>query len=448
MSSSSVSKHPQYVDNAGKWTQMRDTTDGEHAVKSATIKYLPKTQGQIEDKVNGQDHYNAYVKRSVWFDYLANTQKDSIGMLHREPTILSLPTSMENYGNVASNEREDVQTFLRRIHEQQLIPGRCGLLVDIDSSISNVPYSILYPTERIINWDDSPDKRWIILDESEGIVDASTMSRTWKIKYKLLALDENDDYFVRDFTDWTPELLIPDDFAIYPVYQGRTMKRIPFTFCNSSNIVSDVENPPLLDLSNSVLSIYRGEADYRQTLFMQGFAVMFLKGFTEAELGTIRIGSGTYIHASGEDAEASFLEVAGAGLSEMRESQEGLKQYANKLGTSFEENASPESGVALSTKFSIKTASLQTIAITAVMALKQQLEYIVEWTKSTGDVMIQPNLDFLDNGAKAAEVNGMLLAVKDGGMTQEDYWKWLSERDLTSFTFEEWKQKVAVQDNN
>ena len=274
------------------------------------------------------------------------------------------------------------------------------------------------------------------------------MSRTWKKKYKLLALDENDDYFVRDFENWTPALLVPDDLAIYPMYKQKTIKRIPFTFCNSSSIVSDIENPPLLDLSNLVLSIYRGEADYRQTLFMQGFAVLFLKGFHEDELGTINIGSGTYIHTKVEEAEASFLEVAGAGLSEMRESQENLKNYANKLGTSFEERASVESGKALSTRFSIKTASLQTIAITAVMALKQQLEYIVEWTASAGEVMIQPNLDFLENNAKAAEVNGMFLAVADGGMTLEDYWKWLSERDLTSFTFEEWKEQVAASPTN
>ena len=66
-----------------------------------------------------------------------------------------------------------------------------------------------------------------------------------------------------------------------------------YQIINSCDVVSDVDDPPLLDLGNACMTIYRSDADYRQNLFMQGqdtfvtigggFILMAISGFAFSE---------------------------------------------------------------------------------------------------------------------------------------------------------------------
>jgi hypothetical protein len=436
-----ISYHPDYTDWSSIWTQMRDTSSGEHAVKAGTTKYLPKTQGQEADKVDGNTDYLAYLMRCVWYDYLRNTQKDSIGLLHREGAAVSLPPAIDSYATEATDDGDDVNMLLRRINEQQLITGRVGLLLDMVAG-HETPITTIHYAERIVNWDE--DGKWIVLDESSYVTDVETLNYEWCESYKLLALDSHGQYFNKVFTQWSAAYLadpVDGDGSTYPEYRGRRLNVIPFTFVNASTLMRDVEQPPLLPLSNACLSIFRGEADYRQTLFMQGFAVLFLKNFKEDELGRIRIGSGTYISTVGDDADAKFLEVAGRGLGEMRNSQENLKKYSSDLGIELQNGSSAaESGKALSTRLTIRTASLETLAVIAASAVSKQIGYLVEWTGVQGDYSVMPNLDFIEQNESAEELLKMSQAFKSGAITQQDYWSWLRAKDFTKLTFEEFQK--------
>lgn len=436
-----VSLHPQYQSMDPIWRQMRDTSSGENAVKDGTTLYLPKTEGQKTDKVNGEDAYASYLKRSAWYDYLKNTQQDSIGMLHRESPAIDLAPQLQNWENAATDDGDGIEMLMRRMNEHQLVTGRCGLLLDITDN-SDLPVSTLHSGERILNWDStSPQPRWVILDESEFVIDIQSMNYKWEKKYRLLALDEQGFYYTIRFTEWSPVLLAGGGENDYPLYMGRKYNRIPLSFCNASTIMSDVEAPPLLSLSNTCLSIYRGEADYRQSLYLQAFAVLFLKGFSPDELGAIRVGAGNYIHTQGDNAEASFLEVAGAGLSEMRESQQNLKSHAQDQGVELRDQSVSESGKALSTRLTIRTASLETIANTAANAINQQLEYLHEWTGISGESRIVANTDFVESNQTASELNEMHTALNEGAITELDFWLWLRSNDFTGLPYEVWKSE-------
>jgi len=438
-----VSKHPQYTEIDPLWDQMIDTSIGEHRIKEQGIIYLPKTDQQETAGTLGETFYQAYKEKSIFYDYVKKTQQDALGLLHKDPIVFSVPPKIDNYINRISNDGDNAQTFMRRIHEQQLLTGRTGLLLDIDENSEFI--SILYCAKRITNWDsENTTPRWIILDESDYEIDKSTMNYTWKNKFILLALNESDQYFIVRFTNWDPTYLKGDeDVAEYPQYKGQLLNQIPFTFCNASSILSDVELPPLLPLSNITLSLYRGSADYRQALHMQAQATFFLKGFTNSELEYITTGANSYIATTEKEADAKFIEIGGAGLSEMRESQSDLKSVAANLGVDLMDKNAVESGSAINTRMTIRTANLRTIAETSAAAVEEQIQYMLNWMNTpTEEYSVIPNIDFIDETVAASELNQMYNVYAQGGMTSQDYHAWLAQKDLTETTYEDWMKEI------
>lgn len=445
--SSNVASHPQYTEFQPLWQQCLDCYVGEARIKEQSTTYLPKTSQQSSTGAIGAEFYEAYKCRSIFYDFFKKTTQDALGLLHREPTVFDIPSYLQNYLIKTSTDNDNINSFMRRIHEQQLLTGRVGLLLDIDE-ITKDFISVLYCAERIINWDstNSPP-RWIILDESDNVVDTSTMSYSWKNKYVLLALDERDQYFISRFENWNSALLLGGEDFEYPEYKGKRMNKLPFTFCNASSIISDVELPPLLSLSNISLSLYRGSADYRQALFMQGQATLTFIGLSSKEIDEILssgMGANNFLATSVDSAKIEYVEVAGNGISEMRESQENLKDTARNLGVELINSGGTESGTALNTRLTIRTANLRTMAETSALAVRNQLQYAIDWAGKTDEIKVTPNIDFVDEKLSAEDLVKMHAVYVEGGITSQDYYKYISENDFTELPYEEWMKELEI----
>lgn len=458
---STATRHPEYDAARSLWDQMRVTSMGEHAVKSAGTTYLPKTSGQDTDKVSGATHYTAYKTRAVFYEYLKDTQRAMIGMLTREPTAFVVPKKLESYLLNASNGGETVQNLERRIYDEQLIPSRLGLLLDVteDRGTETMPVSVLYSAERILNWDDeNVPPRWVLLDESRTEMKPGSLQRVEKVEYLLLALNANNEYYTYRFKQWVDgfDMSDPGDEATedergelgsvtYPRILNKTLDVIPFTFINAASITPDVELPAMLPLSNLSLAVYRGESDYRQTLFMQGQETLFLKGFSEDELGNIRMGASSYLGTNNNDADASFIGISAEGLTESRESQESLKRECKNLGVELIENGA-ESGTALGTRLTIRTASLSDIARVAAAGIQQQLTYAAQWLglsdADIGEIAVTASTDFTASITTPKEMLELWSVVQQGGMTLEDYHEWLSTNDFTEMQLQDWLDRV------
>jgi hypothetical protein len=160
----------------------------------------------------------------------------------------------------------------------------------------------MYKAEDIINWDDSsvdeltlPKLNLVVLNESEY---ERTEDFGWKFvdKFRVLilgdpALNENQGIYQTGlFRDRTTNFA-PTGLAM-PNLRGKTLEELPFVFINSKDIVSSPDDPPLLGLARLTLAIYRGEADYRQNLFMQGQDTLVVIGVADE---TFRIGAGATV---------------------------------------------------------------------------------------------------------------------------------------------------------
>lgn len=458
-----VPNHPEYDKMTPFWSQMRDTSANEQAVKAGSTTYLPKTPGQEADDTFGDDKYKAYKSRAVYYEYLKDTQRDSIGLLTSEPTVYTVPDRLEFYLEKASDCGESVHEMERRIYDEQLVVSRGGMLLEPadDMGIETGVKSVMYAAERILNWDDDHvPPRWLVLDESRMVLQDGTLEREVQTEYLLLALDGNGEYYTMRFESWptgfdmaAPGEPDPDaedgayNVPMYPELIGKRMEVIPFTVFNATSITAAVEYPVLLSLSNLALSTYRGEADYRQALFMQGQETLFLKGFSEDERANIKVGAGSWFGSNNPDAEAEFLGVKGEGLSESRESQESLKNECKNLGVELMESGA-ESGKALNTRLTIRTASLADLAAVSAAAIHQQLTYAAQWYGlSDADIEaidVSANTDFTVSDATSREMLELWSTVQQGGMTLEDYHAWLAENDFTTMQFDEWMDKVQA----
>lgn len=454
------STHPSYQKSVARWELMRDSYEGERKVKEEGVKYLPATVGMIEDGALlstdsiGYKAYQSYKTRAAFHNFVKEAVKTSLGTMHRRPAVIELPSAMEPLRERATVNGDPLDLLHIKINEEQLITGRLGLLLDLPEETRNpLPYLSMYAGERIRNWDDGRVREpvlqtlnLLVLDESEWIRTGTTTRFEWqyKEKYRVLTLGEVED----NETEGVYRMGLfdgeRDNFSetelIEPNIRGVPLDQIPFVFINSMDLLSTPDTPPLENLGNLGMTVYRGEADYRQALFMQGQDTLVLIGRGEDE-GTLRVGAGAQINIASTEGNAKFIGVDSQGLPEMRSALENDKADAQRMTGQFvERSAEAESGDALRRRMTSKSATLTEIAIAGAAGLEKILRIAAVWMgQNPNDVIVTPNLDFNDDEIDPAAANDWMSAKHQGlPLSMLSIWQKLKEGELTEFeTLEE-----------
>lgn len=453
-------RHPLYNQIYDIWKSIRLSHAGEEAVKREGVLYLPPTRAMQEDGVGkpnaaGEKNYQAYKTRAVFPDLVSAAVDAMVGLMHRRPPHIELPAQMESMRANATLEGESLEVLMRRINQEQLLTGRLGLMVDIPTSPqSNVlPYLVTYQAERIVNWDVEayPDGRevlsLVVLDES---ADARVPGQTgWarKTVYRLLiagqtAVDLGSPvgavYAVGE-TNNSNELDIGSVLA--PSLGGRVLERVPFVLIGARDLVPNPDTPPLLGVSRLSFTIYRGEADYRSSLFQQAQATLALVGAHDTGEGeSQRLGSGAVIELP-IGGDAKFVEVSGEGLGEMRTALENDYRRAAEAGAQLLEarGKSAESGDALRVRVAARTATLANVAMTGAEGLQSALRLAAEWRGlDPAKVIVTPNLDFAEDEFNTQDLVYFMDAKERGiPLSLESIHRFLKKHDVTEKEFED-----------
>lgn len=463
---------PLYVEMEPYWQQMRDTAEyGEKAVKDAGTDYLPKTSGQKADGDLGNKNYEAYKTRANYINFSKRTIKKADGLLNSKPYIIEVPKEMEIIKKNATIDKESIETLIRITQKNQMIYSRFGYLIDfpMDVKPGYVPYIVKYSWDSIVNFNDDLDEyldekilNFVLLDESGLVFNKDTKDYDLEYKYRLLGLAKYRDgvklnkyiYYTvilsaGEWNGWDIEdpdldnenLVIPQ---LAGIKSKRTIDYIPFIFINTTNNISTPEIPLLYDQSNLSLAYYRGDADHRQVLFLQAFALLILSGFTKEDLkGGVRADG--FLSSSSTNAKASYAQVSGAGIEQIRLSQLDIKNEAIKEGVTISDKEGVESGTALSTRITMQTADLSDLAKTCGNAIYRALYIIADWMGlNTDEIKVIPNTDFKIETEDFRIVAELWSVVKEGGMSKKDFYNMLKENNYTKEqTFEEWEQNLG-----
>lgn len=492
------STHPFYEEFREDWITMRDLYRGERVIKRRTEHYLPATSGMHLDGMGkdnvgkpkpGQRAYDAYRTRAYFTDFVKEGVEALIGMMHQKPATFELPDAMLPLVNKCTLQGEGLQDLLRRINAEQLIEGRIGLLADLPVNPTAaagavagpvLPYIAWYIAESIINWDQADTAEGyralnlVVLNET-GFIRHDDF--TWKelLKYRVLMLNnsvgiKNQDvqsgtvtdvpmgtYMMGTFTDTqgANNIAFNPDAMKTPMLRGVTLNEIPFVFINSKDTVALPDDPPLLGLGKLALAIYRGDADYRQTLFMSGQDTLVVTGGLRTADGTsntddaLRTGAGARIDVE-IGGDAKYIGITANGIAEMRQSLENDRiEAGSKAGRLTQNSASKqdESGEALKTRQSAQTASLNQIAITGAKGLENLLKQIAQWMgmgqAEIDGIKVTPNLEFADFALVAQDIVQLMTAKSMGApLSKESIHGILTERGITQLTFDEEMDKI------
>lgn len=465
MAGSLQARHPAFLEFAEDWEQLRDTYRGERIVKARGVKYLPPTSGMEIDGANlqassantkGWRAYIAYRRRAVFPEVVREAVESMLGVMHNKPPKIELPAALEPLREKATSRNESLEMLLRRINEEQLITGRSGLLLDLPKGKrlgALLPYIALYRAEHVTNWDDGGDAASDLENLNLVVLNESGPERTaifdWEEveRYRVLVLGdplENETagaravYRTGTFREGEE---FSEEALIEPAIAGRKLERLPFVFANTKDIVAEPDDAPLIGLSNLSLTIYRGEADYRQALFMQGQDTLVTIGATKTDPDEeTRVGAGAEI-AVPIGGDAKFIGVASSGLPEMREALVNDYNRAKEKATALLEAVSraAESGEALRVRVAARTASLNQIALAGAYALQEILRIAAEWVGANPEeVVVEPNLDFVADIMQGRELVDLMTAKKLGApISVESIHKNMRSRGLTDLTFEE-----------
>lgn len=460
-----ASVHPLYSAFITLWTTCRDCYLGEDQIKAKEVTYLPATPGQEADGMTGTTakgyaSYQKYLARAVFHDYVKEAVDFYLGLLWTKNPEIKLPARMEYMRKSATVQGESLEQFLMRINEEQMITGRLGILLDLPAGptapLDTKPYLVMYKAESIINWDESertessPETLNLVVLNETSFKRVNTFD--WKTQegYRVLILGdpvENEPqgssvYRFATLEAMTEGTLLDTELKT-PVIAGKSLNKIPFVFLNSKDIVIDPDVPPLHALSKLCLAIYRGEADYRQSLFLQGQDTLVIIGddSEDEDGGQKRIGAGTALSLpSGSDAK--FIGVDSSGLSEQRLALENDKKLASlKAGQLINPSTSThrESGDALEKRVAGQTASLRHVAISSAKALEKVLRLQAEWMGLNPDeVSVTPNLDFMVKDMPATELAQYMSAKLQGApISSKTIHEIMRKKNVTTMTYEE-----------
>jgi hypothetical protein len=459
--------HPDYVRVHPDWVVASDAYAGERCIKEKSFTYLPATSGQIEDGALrdpssiGRKAYDAYLLRALFPDYVKEAVQTLVGVMHREPAEIKLPAALEPMRELATRKGETLLQLLRRINEQQILLGRFGLLADVLPD-RTVPHLVGYPAQTIRNWDDRndiglEDLSLVVLDESR----AARSGFGWvdEKRHRALLLGQEDilgdgqgpklggESVYWSFVEVEGQ---PRDLVV-PEFAGRRLTKIPFVIVGANDLDPVPDDVPMLGLARLALAIYRGEADYRQTLFLQGQATLVIIGQDSDEgdkkESPTRTGAGAVLHVPLQG-DAKYIGAPSDGIAEQRQALEADRAAAREKGSQLlhPPGSQAESGEALKIRVAASTASLFQIALTGAAGLEKILRICAEWVGADPDeVKVTPNLEFAETPEPPQSVSFLMDAKEKGlPLSQESIHRWLVKNRYTAMTFDE--EQAAIED--
>lgn len=457
-----MAEHPLFTNRKPDFKQMLDCYDGERKIKEEGETYLPATSGMRADGMAnanqaGYKQYEAYKGRAVFPDFVRQAVDTMVGMMVRRPADITVPDKMKPLLKRLGSKGENAQTLLRKIYEEQIKTGRLGLFVDapVNAPSTALPYVSLYGCMSIKNWavsdvTDGPEEpQAVVLDESGAAQDPTTLEWKTQVKFRITKMVGGTAKVA--VVEGKEE--IPDDSDARWVeisIGGRTLDKLPFEFVNSVDLCAEPNDPPLLGLSHLSLAVYRLEADYRQTLFMQGQETMvIIGGRTEGE--ERRVGAAAKIELP-VGGDAKFVGVSAQGLSEMRTALENDKSSASEMGArllDFRDSAR-QSGDALRVRVASKVASLPTIAVVGAQALENVLKKCaVLMGLNPDDVKVEPNTDFIDEALEGQNLLNYMQARRLGApLSLKMIHRLMQKRDLTNMDYEEEVALIEEEQND
>lgn len=417
-------KHVEYVDNLEYWHRCRVITQGSDAVKRGGETFLPRLKGQKGSM------YEAYKGRALFFEASARTVQGILGALCSKEPRLEAPSGNVEFFESVVPYQTPIKSFIRKIAEELIIVGRCGLFLDAPEE--GEPYLAFYEAESIINW------RTKIVDGKEILTlvvlreeyDEPLEFFTEKlIRYRVLQLNDQGNYvqnvYIKNEKGNNKDKFVRLGAEIIPTKSGVPLTYIPFFFVNSTGTTTEVSLPPIIGLVNVNISHYKSSADIEHARHFTALPTLLVWGFETDNPEDLYIGSETAWVTSGPQADAKYLEYSGSGLTELRLALESKEQMMVVLGANLLAAPKPASESADNQKLkrSGENHVIANIADSLGEGLTIALRALADWRAIAAfdSLEIEINKQYMQATPDAPLIGQLVSMLQTGAMSWETF---------------------------
>lgn len=444
-----------------RWELMDALYEGEHGIHAGGERYLPRLVAE-EDAA-----YQARLKMTPLFNATYRTISGMRGMIFRKTPTIEVPPAIADMLNDIDLAGTTLNDLLRKITDDALTFGRCGLLVDYpetvpgatkaDAKVLNYrPTIVKYKATAIINWRTSRVNgittlsRVQLEEEEETISAGNEFETTCRKQYRVLDLDDAGFYRQRVFKRLNDAGEYSPGDDIYPTMNDAKMRHIPFVILGADCVGPEVEAPPLIDLATTNLHHYMQATSYERGCFFSGLPTMFISGVNAGDT-VIAIGGTVANVLPRPDSKAYYVEVAGE-FNALRTNLEDKKREMAVLGARMLESqkAGVETSDAIARRQNGELSLLASIASTIEQGVTTALKWFVEWAGEKGDVAIKLNKDYLPAGMTAQEAVAFMQLRDGAAISDETLFDNLKAGEIiaNNMTFEEEQSRISSNNPN
>ena len=471
-----------YQDRARDWKLCRDCKSGPRTVKDAGMAYLPKPGGMSDPD------YHDYVVRADFFNGFSRAIQGMHGMVFRNDTEFDWPSSLaEDLTEDVTNSGQSADALARWLMHELLVVGRIGFLVDrntlpevsgkvvqltkAEAARENLrPFVVRYLAEDILEArfgkvNNRTKLVMVRLHEtfSEPLADDPYIMVV-RDRWRVLELIEGEYWqstWVRDENDRrgssSSAVKFRSESRLQPLWNGKPLDHIPFHLCDADGEAEtpEIPPPPMLDIAEKTVSLYRTLADLEHCNFFSGFPQPYVKlsarpmdaaGMTYEP--TFRIGGNSAWIIYDANGEVGMLSHQGGGSASLEKAVAAKKQDMAILGVRMLEPQRPmveAFGTAMVHRQG-EISVLQALALRASQTLSAALTEMAQWAGVEGEVVAKLNTDFIPAEPEAAQLKAMLEAFIAGKLPGEDWWAYLQRGELVAAS-KTWDQaKTQIED--
>jgi hypothetical protein len=452
-------RHEDYTAHEGRWRRVRDVLEGEHAVKQAGEKYLPKLKRQ------NMEDYAAYQNRAPFFDASSRTLDGLVGAIFRKDPSVTMPQSREAVLENVTQRGTSFDAFAKETTAEVISLGRYGILVDV-SDTGGEPYLAGYAAEAILNWrvsiiDRQPVLSLVVLRETKSEPKSDDPFGTTEIEqFRVLQLGRLDGakgalVYLQSLWERRPNAAGSDDLLLTvkpfaPTRRGQPLDFVPFQFIAPRQLGPEVAKSPIDGLVNTNLAIYRTSVDLKHGAHFTALPTPVIAGSiiggSDGDT-TLSIGGPTAWQLE-KDAKWGMLEYTGQGLGALRDIRDDEKKDMAVLGARLleDQKSGVEAAATISLRHRGENSLLASIADTTGRGLQQALRWLVEWAgaESSDDVTVELNRDFFEKAMTPKDTIELVAGWQQGGFGGDVLYHNLreGERLPPGMTKEEWIKDI------
>ncbi len=369
--------HPDYSKSVIPWQRVRDCMAGEDEIKGKTIKYLPRPEGMSGDYASA---YDAYLERAHFPLVTSYALSGALGIVITKLPEFNVPKKLEYIlKNATKDGRSLNQLFLDMIIEI-FQTGRQPLLVDVISDKNEFRF-VDYKAEQFINW------KTPVVDEEKSLTlgtlkeeqpdSLDIFSHETTDVYRVLRLDNTGNYTTGLYKG---DGVTITDTEVTPVFMGKKIDEIPLFLAGSINNSFDMQPIPLISVANCSIQIYRKEADLANSEYLSCNPTLCIVGATNDENLPNVVGSSVMIVLPNEAARIFYTETDTAALTHVKAHITDLYDEAIRHGVAIlDARKGVEAAEALRIRQATQSASIYSVYLSAMNAIKQGLELMCNW---------------------------------------------------------------------